>query len=317
MVAIKVLLPKAAAVVVAQQKHEQFVGVGSFFKELEVLSKFRHQNIVWLLGSCLSEDAAARQCLVFEWMAGGSLLSRLAAGAAPLSAADRFAIASDVARGLEYLHNTADPPIIHQDVKSDNILLDVVGGTLLAKVADFGTARFVPELLDGGTHHSTGMVIGTKPYQPAEYIMHGQVSEKTDTFAFGVVLCELLTGEPPKDRESGEMLAAKMLEPLADSEHALPRLLDKRLGAGEAWPLGRAIRLGCVAARCIEVMPEARCIVADVLPELTAIAGRKAIRRAGRGKKYDPMTGELVQIAAQLCTLLILFNINCKPTWFN
>jgi serine/threonine protein kinase len=117
MVAIKVLLPKAAAVVVAQQKHEQFVGAGSFQKELEVLSKFRHQNIVWLLGSCLSDDAAAKQCLVFEWMAGGSLQSRLAAGGAPLAAQERFVIASDVARGLEFLHNTAEPPIVHQDVK--------------------------------------------------------------------------------------------------------------------------------------------------------------------------------------------------------
>jgi len=295
MVAIKVLLPKAAAVVVAQQKHEQFVGVGSFFKELEVLSKFRHQNIVWLLGSCLSDDAAAKQCLVFEWMAGGSLQSRLAAGAAPLSAADRFAIASDVARGLEYLHNTADPPIIHQDVKTDNILLDVVGGTLLAKVADFGTARFVPELLDGGTHHSTGMVIGTKPYQPAEYIMHGQVSEKTDTFAFGVVLCELLTGEGPA------MLSAKMMEPLDDAERKLPPLLDTHIGGsgggsgGGGWPVAGAVALGRIARRCIEMMVASRCTVAEVLPELDALAKRGAVRRAGRGEEYDGMTGMLVR----------------------
>jgi serine/threonine protein kinase len=174
-------------------------------------------------------------------------------------------------------------------------------GALVTKVVDFGMARYAPALLkEGRTHHTMDIVIGKKPYQPYEYTNRGHVSEKTGTFAFGVMLCELLTGEPPKDRESGEMLAAKMLEPLADSEHALLQLLDKRLGAGEACPLGRAVRLGYVAARCIKVMPEARCIVADVLPELTAIAGRKAIRRAGRGKKYDPMTGELVQIAAQL-----------------
>jgi serine/threonine protein kinase len=164
-------------------------------------------------------------------------------------------------------------------------------GALVAKVVDFGTARYAPALLEEGrTHHTTGIIIGKKPYQPYEYTNRGHISEKTDTFAFGVVLYELLTGEPPKDRESGEMLAAKMLEPLADSEHALPRLLDKRLSAGKAWPLGRAVRLGCVAARCIEVMPEARCIVADVLPERDAIAGRKAIRRAGRGEEYSGTT---------------------------
>jgi serine/threonine protein kinase len=234
-------------------------------------------------------------------MADGSLQSRLlAANWAALTAQQRFDIASDIARGLEYVHTKADPPIIHQDVSSDNILLNVIDSALVDKVVDFGTARYAPALLEEGrTHHTTGIIIDKKPYQPYEYTNHGHVSEKTDTFAFGVVLCELLTGKPPKDRESGAMLAAKMLEPLTNSGHALSRLLDKRLGAGEAWPLSRAVRLGCGAARCIEVMPEARCIVANVLPELDAIAGRKAIRRAGRGEEYDPMTGELVQIAAE------------------
>jgi serine/threonine protein kinase len=319
--AIKVLKREAAAAAAAvAQQHQQFMGAGNFRNELEVLSKYHHHNIVELLGYCLDDGGSGggaqggtgwlgmgrvraspqRQCLVFEWMAGGSLQSRLlAANRAALTAKQRFDIASDIARCLEYVHTKADPPIIQQDVSSDNILLNVIDGALVAKVVDFGKARYAPALLEKGrTHHTTGIVIGKKSYQPYEYTNRGHVSEKTNTFAFGVVLCELLTGEPPKDRESGEMLAAKMLEPLADSEHALPRLLDKRLGAGEAWPLGRAIRLGCVAARCIEVMPEARCIVADVLPELNAIAGRKAIRRAGRGEEYDPMTGELVQIAA-------------------
>jgi hypothetical protein len=166
-VAIKLLKAEAAAKVVTNKKHEEWMGVGGFRKELEVLSKYRHKNIVWLLGFCLSDDTAVKQCLVFEWMAGGSLNKRLVTSRAqpPLSCKERFDIASDVARGLEYLHTQADPPVIHQDVKSDNILLAVIGGTLIAKVADFGTARYTPDLLeDGNTHHSTGVVVGTKPY---------------------------------------------------------------------------------------------------------------------------------------------------------
>ena len=184
------------------------------------------------------------------------------------------------------------------------MLLCFSEGRLVAKVADFGTARFAPALLEENTagvrqtHHSTRNVIGTTPYMPAEYIQLGHVSEKTDTFAFGVVLCELLTGLPPSDHAAGEMLAAKMAKPLADVERLLPPLLDARLGSGaRAWPLERALALGRVAQSCVEPLAEERCFVADVLPQLDALAGRQAVVRAKRGEEYDPMTGKLVKKA--------------------
>ena len=302
LVAIKVLKPEAATAVVPE-KAKEYAGAGGFRKELKVLSKYRHQNIVGLLGFCLTSDTddgaaapAAKQCLVFEFMAGGSLKKRLGDKAA-LAPQQRFDIASDVARGLEFLHVSADPPIIHQDIKSDNILLAEIGGRLVAKVADFGTARYAPQLLvEGQTHHSTGIVVGTKPYMPPEYSM-GRVSEKTDAYAFGVVLLELLTGRPPFDYSQGVQLAMKLLAPLSDAEGNLPSLLDKRLGRKGAWPLPRAIALGRIARRCIDPVAADRCTVAAVLPGLDALAGRIAVRRAGRGEEYDPMTGELRKTA--------------------
>ena len=134
--------------------------------------------------------------------------------------------------------------------------------------------------------------------------MLGRVSEKTDTFAFGVVLCELLTGLPPADYDKGEMLAVSMFQLLADgggggggAARLLPPLLDTRLGSGggSGWPLSRALALGGVARRCLEPMAADRCVVAEVLLELDALAGRMAVRRAGRGEEYDPKTGRLVQ----------------------
>jgi len=123
----------------------------------------------------------------------------------------------------------------------------------------------------------------------------GHVSEKTDTYAFGVVICELLTGDPPADYAVGMMLAMKMQAPLMDAECSLPPMLDTRLGGGGGWPVPRAVALGRIARRCIEMIAEQRCIVADVLPELDELAGRMAVVRAGRGEEYDPMTGELVK----------------------
>jgi serine/threonine protein kinase len=200
-----------------------------------------------------------------------------------------------VARGLRYLHVDATPPIIHQDVKSDNILLDVIDGVLVAKLADFGTARYAPKLLVADISKiGTQNVIGTTPYMPMEYLQSGHVSEKTDTYAFGVVLCELLTGEGPVSADR-EMLQSKMYVALANAKRNLPPLLDARLGGSGGWPLKRAIALGRIARRCIEVLPDMRCVVADVLVELDGLAGRQAVRRAGRGEEYNPMTGELVR----------------------
>jgi serine/threonine protein kinase len=213
-------------------------------------------------------------------MEGGSLSSQLRAGG--LTVHQRFTIASNVASGLHFLHTEAVPPVIHQDVKSDNILLAEVGGVLVAKVADFGTARFVPKLReDGATHHSTQTVVGTGPYMPLEYLQMGHVSEKTDAYALGVVLCELLTGEPPANYDTGEMLSSSMYEPLEDPESGLQPLLDRRLASGGVdaggWPLPQAAELGRAARRCIEPVVSKRASVAEVLPELNAVAGKKKV----------------------------------------
>jgi serine/threonine protein kinase len=128
--------------------------------------------------------------------------------------------------------------------------------------------------------------------------MSGHVSEKTDSYAFGVVLCELLTGNPPADYGSGgEMLSMRMYGPLSEGtvELELPPMLD---GACK-WPRPRVLALGRIARRCIEFEVRKRCTVAEVLSELDELAGRMAVRRAGRGEEYDPMTGKLVQKQAR------------------
>jgi hypothetical protein len=110
-----------------------------------------------------------------------------------------------------------------------------------------------------------------------------------------VVLCELLTGKPPSDPDSGEMLAMAMHHELRSEgiDHGLAPLLA---GGAGAWPLPRALALGRIARCCIDNQVSKRCTVAGVLSELDAVAGRMAVVRAGRGEEYDPMTGELVKL---------------------
>ena len=187
----------------------------------------------------------------------------------------------------------ADPPIIHEDIKSDNILLGEYQGRLIAKIADFGAVRIAPKLLTS-THYSAPDVIGTKPYQPPEYTGQGHVSEKTDTFAFGVVLLELLTAKPPSNKDTGEFLYCELSQVLRRAGKALPPLLDARAGK---WPRKKVLALAKIAQKCIEMFVRDRCAVRDVLVELDVLAGRVALVRAGRGEEYDPMTGILVSTA--------------------
>ena len=287
-VAIKVLTRKDDP----DAAHSDYSGANSFALEAKVLGQYRHANIVGLIGHCLGPEQP-QQFLVYEFMPGGSLLNRLdpEGAAAPLTWQERHIVASDAARGLEYLHVEADPPIIHQDIKSDNILLADYNGQFVAKIADFGAVRIAPTLLVTNVSHYTAReVIGTKPYQPPEYTGQGHVSEKTDTFAFGVVVLELLTAKTPSNKDTSEFLYAELEPVMRLASKLLPPLLDARAGK---WPRKKALALAKIAQKCLEMFPRNRCAVRDVLVELDVLAGRKAVVRAGRGEEYDPMTGKL------------------------
>jgi len=126
-------------------------------EEMRVLSRYKHKFMCCLLGSSL--DGPAR-CLVFEYCPGGSLKDRLRGRIAdddgkslmePLTCGHRITLIAQVCGALEYLHTAGIPPVIHRDVKPDNILIDANGD---AKLADFGTVR-QRELRQDQTHLST------------------------------------------------------------------------------------------------------------------------------------------------------------------
>jgi serine/threonine protein kinase len=175
-----------------------------FRSEVETLGRVRHGNIVKLLMCCNGEEF---RFLVYEFMENGSLGDVLHSekehrAVSPLDWTTRFSIAVGAAQGLSYLHHDSVPPIVHRDVKSNNILLD---HEMKPRVADFGLAKPLKrEDNDGVSDVSMSCVAGSYGYIAPEYGYTSKVNEKSDVYSFGVVLLELITGKRPNDSSFGE-----------------------------------------------------------------------------------------------------------------
>lgn len=97
-------------------------------------------------------------------------------------------IAEGAAKGLEYLHDIANPPVIYRDFKASNILLDE---NFNPKLSDFGLAKLGPT---GGQEHVSTRVMGTYGYCAPEYALTGKLTARSDVYSYGVVFLELITG---------------------------------------------------------------------------------------------------------------------------
>uniref|UniRef100_A0A1D1YEU8 non-specific serine/threonine protein kinase n=1 Tax=Anthurium amnicola TaxID=1678845 RepID=A0A1D1YEU8_9ARAE len=221
-----------------------------FLAQVSMVSRLKHENVVELLGYCV--DGTLR-VLAYEYATMGSLHDILhgrkgVKGAQPgpvLSWAQRVKIAVGAARGLEYLHEKAQPHIIHRDIKSSNVL---IFDDDIAKVADFDLSNQAPDM--AARLHST-RVLGTFGYHAPEYAMTGQLSSKSDVYSFGVVLLELLTGRKPVDHTlpRGQQSLVTWATPRL-SEDKVRQCVDTRLG-GE-YPPKAVAKLAAVAALCVQ-----------------------------------------------------------------
>eukprot|EP00198_Chlamydomonas_reinhardtii_P012097 XP_001701434.1 predicted protein [Chlamydomonas reinhardtii] len=163
--------------------------VESFRQEIAILASLRHQNIVRVLGGCAH---AGRPFLVMELLP--RCLHNVIHGAnSRLPLSEVLRIATDVARGLRYLH----PAIVHRDLKPANILLDATG---TAKISDFGLARYHLKPYISTQQPDAGSVAYTAPegFDPAI----GRLSSKCDVYSFGVLLWEMITQEHPWSGDS-------------------------------------------------------------------------------------------------------------------
>ncbi|KAG9139030.1 hypothetical protein Leryth_023944 [Lithospermum erythrorhizon] len=223
--------------------------------EVETLGSIRHKNIVKLYCYFSGEEFSL---LVYEFMPNGNLWDVLHRGKLVLDWTTRYQIALGVAQGLAYLHHDLTPPIIHRDIKSTNILLDV---DYQPKVADFGIAKVLQART--GKDSTTTVVAGTYGYLAPEYAYSSKATTMCDVYSFGVVLMELLTGKKPVEPEFGENknIISWVSTKIGSKEGAM-EVLDKRVSESFKEEMIKVLK---IAIRCTLGTPTLRPTMSEVV----------------------------------------------------
>ncbi|XP_028785973.1 LEAF RUST 10 DISEASE-RESISTANCE LOCUS RECEPTOR-LIKE PROTEIN KINASE-like 1.1 [Neltuma alba] len=242
--------------------------VEQFMTEVEILTRLRHRNLVYLYG-CTSRQSR-ELLLVYEYIPNGTLASHLrgsSANPALLTWPVRIKIAVETASALAHLHASG---IIHRDVKTNNILLDK---NFCVKVSDFGLSRLFP---DDVSHVSTAPQ-GTPGYLDPEYHYCFRLTNKSDVYSFGVVLIELISSMPVVDmgRNKDEItLASLAIRKIERNE--LEELVDPCLGIEkDSEVMKKVFAVGELAFQCLQVNNEMRPSMDEVLEILREIESEK------------------------------------------
>ncbi|XP_040379680.1 LRR receptor-like serine/threonine-protein kinase RGI1 [Oryza brachyantha] len=264
-IAVKKLWPSTRT---ADAKDDAVCGVrvrDSFSAEVRTLGSIRHKNIVRFLGCCWNKTT---RLLMYDYMANGSLGAVLherhgrGGGGAQLEWDVRYRIVLGAAQGLAYLHHDCVPPIVHRDIKANNIL---IGLDFEAYIADFGLAKLVD---DGDFGRSSNTVAGSYGYIAPEYGYMMKITEKSDVYSYGVVVLEVLTGKQPIDPT------------IPDGQHVVDWVRRRKGGADVLDPAlqGRSdteveemLQVMGVALLCVSPTPDDRPTMKDVAAMLKEI----------------------------------------------
>ncbi|EOA38129.1 hypothetical protein CARUB_v10009600mg [Capsella rubella] len=229
-----------------------------------------NRNLVKLLGCCLESKVPI---IVFEYVPNGNLSAYLQEEKLILPWRCKVRIAAQVAAAIDYLHVGKSRPLIHRHVKTGNILLDA---NLNAKLFDFGLSLEIPL----GETYVQALVEGTIGFIAPESVDTGKFNEKTDVFAFGATLIEILTGLEPHDVfiQASSTDRFPSLTPAAESSlipvplptrrDLLVFLKSNLINDAKQNALNATAEL---AARCVDVLPEKRPMIEQVAKELRQI----------------------------------------------
>ncbi|XP_039022299.1 probable serine/threonine-protein kinase PBL23 [Hibiscus syriacus] len=252
-------------VAVKQMDRNGYQGNKEFLVEVLILILLKHPNLVEMVGYCIDEE---QRVLVYEYMANGCLedhLIGLPPDRTPLDWNTRMRIAVGAAKGLEYLHEVANPQVIYRDFKTSNILLDE---DFNPKLSDFGLAKVGPT---GDDPHVFSRVIGTYGYCAPEYIQTGQLSTKSDVYSFGVVLLEMITGRRAVDnsRPPHERNLVTWAKPLLDHRRKFVLLADPLLDGD--FPIKGLHQVLTIAAMCLQEDPSLRPLMSYAVAALECL----------------------------------------------
>ncbi|KAH6820640.1 hypothetical protein C2S53_019158 [Perilla frutescens var. hirtella] len=231
----------------------------SFQNEIRALIEVRHRNIIKLYGYCSTQESIY---LVYEYVERGSLRKVLYEDkeAVELNWATRVKIVQGVAHALAYLHCDCPVPIVHRDVSSSNILLDL---DFEPRLSDFGTAKL---LASDSSNWSTAA--GTYGYMAPELAITMKVTEKSDVYSFGVVALEVMMGRHPGDLISALSAKSALHN---DSDMLLMDIVDHRLPPPTGQVAPEVVFAVAIALACVQTDPKSRPNMRLIAQELSAL----------------------------------------------
>ncbi|KAG6726898.1 hypothetical protein I3842_02G102800 [Carya illinoinensis] len=262
------------------QSEDGKVANRAFTSEISVLTEVRHRNIVKLYGFC---SHARYSYLVYEYLEGGSLGKIISSEvkAMQFDWIKRVNVVRGVAKALSYLHHDCSPPIIHRDVSSNNILLDL---EYEAHISDFGTARILKPNSSNWTSYA-----GTFGYSAPELAYTMESNEKCDVYSFGMVTLEVMMGRHP-----GSFISSLSSSSTTTTTQkiTLKEVLDQRLSPPGGRVTEEVVTIAKLAFACLNARPQSR-------PSMQQISHKLSTRstRAPLSEPLDAITlGKLLDI---------------------
>ncbi|XP_058088871.1 cysteine-rich receptor-like protein kinase 2 [Magnolia sinica] len=229
------------------------------YNEMNVVSRAQHKNLVRFLGCSLN---GPESLLVYEFVPNKSLDGMLfdPEKKKELDWTKRLGIIEGTAEGLEYLHEDCEQKIVHRDIKSSNVLLDI---RYRPKIADFGLARIFS---GNGSHCANTAVAGTFGYMAPEYIAHGQLTEKVDVYSYGVLVLEIISGiQNNKFKSQGPSLDSLVTATWKHFQSkTLSEIIDKSMGLDDTG-VKEASRAAQVGLLCTQAVPTLRPSMTEVV----------------------------------------------------